>query len=74
MNWEDILLSELNYRFITDFEFYITTDHQRPMGNNAVMKHLERLLKMVSMPIRMEWLDKNPFASVIANWYYLKKH
>nr|WP_320000283.1 site-specific integrase [uncultured Draconibacterium sp.] len=67
MNREDIFLSELNYRFITDFEFYLRkhkpTDHQRPMGNNAVMKHLERLRKMVSMAVRMEWLDKDPFAA-----------
>ncbi len=67
MNREDIFLSELNYRFITDFEFYLRkhkpTDHQRPMRNNAVMKHLERLRKMVSMAVRMEWLDKDPFAA-----------
>lgn len=67
MNREDIFLSELNYRFISDFEFYLRkhkpTDHQRPMANNAVMKHLERLRKMVSMAVRMEWLDKDPFAA-----------
>lgn len=64
---DDIYLSELNYKFITDFEYYLRknkpTDHQRPMGNNAVMKHLERLRKMVNMAVRMEWLDKNPFAA-----------
>jgi site-specific recombinase XerD len=33
------------------------------MGNNGVMKHLERLRKMVNMAVRLEWLDKNPFAA-----------
>lgn len=64
---EDIYLSELNYKFITDFEYYLRknkpTDHQRPMGNNGVMKHLERLRKMVNLAVRLEWLDKNPFAA-----------
>uniref|UniRef100_UPI0032180AF1 site-specific integrase n=1 Tax=uncultured Draconibacterium sp. TaxID=1573823 RepID=UPI0032180AF1 len=64
---DDIYLSELNYKFITDFEYYLRknkpTNHQRPMRNNAVMKHLERLRKMVNMAVRMEWLDKNPFAA-----------
>ena len=41
----------------------IRSDHQRPMHNNAVMKHLERLRKMVTMAVRLEWLDKDPFAA-----------
>lgn len=61
----DINLSELNYKFITEFEFFLRkyqpTDHHKPMGNNAVMKHLERLRKMVTMAYRMEWIDKDPF-------------
>jgi site-specific recombinase XerD len=64
---DDIYLYELNYKFLADFEYFLRknkpTDHQRPMGNNAVMKHIERLRKMVNMAVRMEWLDKNPFAA-----------
>ncbi len=67
MKLDDIHLSELNYKFISDFEYYLKkhrpTDHQRPMGNNAVMKHMERLRKMVTMSVRMEWLDKDPFSA-----------
>ncbi len=67
MKRNDIFLSELNYKFITDFEYYLRkhkpTDHQRPMHNNAVMKHLERLKKMVTMAVRLEWMDKDPFAA-----------
>jgi site-specific recombinase XerD len=64
---DDIYLADLNYQFIADFEYFLRkhepTDHQRPMGNNAVMKHLERFRKMVNMAVRMEWLDHNPFAA-----------
>ncbi len=31
------------------------------MGHNTVMKHLQRLRKMVSLAYKMEWLDKDPF-------------
>ncbi len=64
---DDIYLYELNYKFLTDFEYFLRknkpTDHQRPMGNNAVMKHIERLRKIVNMAVKMEWLDKNPFTA-----------
>jgi len=60
-----MFLSGLSYKFITDFEFYLRNhkpmDHQRPMENNGVMKHLERFRKMVTMAVKMEWLDKDPF-------------
>lgn len=62
----DIFLSELSYRFITEFEYFLRNrkpvDHNRPLANNGVMKHLERLRKMIGMALRMEWLDKDPFA------------
>jgi site-specific recombinase XerD len=31
------------------------------MENNTVMKHIERLRKMIKMAIRYEWLEKDPF-------------
>lgn len=62
----DIALSELNYRFIMDFESYLQKyqprDHHKALGNNSVMKHMERLRKMVNMAVTMDWLDKDPFA------------
>lgn len=63
----DIYLHSLNYKFLVDFEYYLRTyvpvDHQSPMGNNTVMKHIERLRKMVKMAIRYEWLEKDPFVA-----------
>lgn len=61
----DINLTDLSYRFITDFEHYLRAyqpvDHHKPMANNGVMKHLERLRKMITMAVKMEWLEKDPF-------------
>ncbi len=61
----DIYLSELDYQFITQFEYFLRTyepvDHHKGMSNNGVMKHLERLLKMVRLGVKLGWLDKDPF-------------
>lgn len=55
----------MNYEFITNFEFFLRayqpTDHHKGMENNGVMKHLERLQKMVRLGAKLGWLDKNPF-------------
>ena len=61
----DIYLTDLNYQFISEFELFlrkhIPTDHQKKLQNNGVMKHLERLRKMVRLAVKMEWISKNPF-------------
>lgn len=62
----DISLAELNYKFILDFETFLSKhqpkDHQKPLHNNGIMKHIERLCKMVNMAVTMDWLVKAPFA------------
>ncbi|TDY11509.1 site-specific integrase [Meridianimaribacter flavus] len=62
---QDIYLSQLTYRFLVDFEKYLRSyvpeDHQKPMENNTVMKHIQRLRKMVTLAYKMEWIDKDPF-------------
>lgn len=62
---QDIYLSQLTFRFLVDFEkflrSYIPEDHQKKMENNTVMKHIQRLRKMVTLAYKMEWIDKDPF-------------
>ncbi len=62
----DMPILELNYSFISDFEHYLRNykpkDHHRPLNNNGIMKHIERLRKMVNMAVTMDWLVKDPFA------------
>ena len=52
----DIHLSQLSYQFITGLEMFLKAyqpkDHRKPMGQNTVMKHIERLRKMVNLAIK----------------------
>lgn len=61
----DIFLSQLNYKFLTDFEMFLRThvpgENQKPCGNNTVMKHIERFRKITSMAVRNDWLKQDPF-------------
>ena len=74
-NLEDFRLIDLNFSFIKDFEFFIKsyqpTDHQRKMGHNTAMKHLQRLRKMVTMAYHHEWIPKDPFVRFKSS--YVKK-
>jgi integrase len=58
-------LSELNYKFIQDFETFLRkrepVDHQKPLTNNGIMKHLERFRKMINLAYRLEWIHRDPF-------------
>lgn len=61
----DIGLNKLNYKFLTDFEYFIRNRqpdrHQRPLTNNGAMKHIERFRKMVNLAVKLDWLDRDPF-------------
>jgi integrase len=61
----DIYLKQLSYKFIIDFEQFLRTgksiNRSQPLNNNGVMKHLERLKKMMNLALRLEWIEKDPF-------------
>jgi integrase len=61
----DIYLKHLKYSFIIDFEQYLrkgpSLQNSNPLNNNGVMKHLERLRKLMNLAMDLEWLEKNPF-------------
>lgn len=69
---KDIYLKQLSYRFITDFEQYIRTykpkKARKTCTNNGTMKHLERLMKMTNLAVKLEWLDKDPFRNYKLNF------
>ncbi|MDB5135616.1 MAG: integrase [Mucilaginibacter sp.] len=62
---KEFYLSELNYKFIQDFEIFLRNhqpvDHQKPLTNNGIMKHLERFRKMINLAFRLEWIVRDPF-------------
>ena len=64
----DIYLKQLSYKFIIDFEQFLrngkSINRSQPLNNNGVMKHLERLKKMMNLALRLEWIDERPFCKV----------
>ncbi|MGO3181490.1 MAG: site-specific integrase [Aequorivita sp.] len=61
----NIYLKHLDYKFLCDFErflhAYYSKGHKRKMSHNTVMKHIQRLRKMVTLAYHLEWIDKDPF-------------
>ena len=61
----DVYLRTINYKFIVDFEYFLRNrkpvDHQKPMQNNGVMKHIERFRKVVGLAQKLDWLKIDPF-------------
>ncbi|MEX0314095.1 MAG: site-specific integrase [Allomuricauda sp.] len=62
---DDIYLKQLDYKFICDFEAFLhqfyPKGHPKAMGQNTVMKHIQRLRKIVTLAYHLEWLNKDPF-------------
>lgn len=61
----DIYLNQLDYKFICDFENFLhgfwPKGHPKAIGQNTVMKHIQRLRKMITLSYHLEWLQKDPF-------------
>lgn len=61
----DLLLDSLNNRFIMEFNIFLRTKKpekgQKPCGNNTVMKHMERLKKMIGIALNNGWMKNSPF-------------
>ena len=54
----DVFLKQLNYAFVIDFELYLQSIDG--LNNNGLMKHMERLKKLLKLALRLEWIDKDP--------------
>ncbi len=62
----DIPLQQIQYSFIIDFEVFLRDSKNhlskaRPLKNNGLMKHFERLNKLMNFAEKLEWVSKNPF-------------
>jgi integrase/recombinase XerD len=64
-NTTEILLQDLDYSFVLGFENFLRSyqpkHYQGKIGNNAVMKHIQRLRKMITLAYHLEWIDRDPF-------------
>ncbi len=58
-NTSDMYLTELNYKFITEFEHYLKT--VRKCNHNSTIKYIRNMRKVVNIALANEWLEKDPF-------------
>lgn len=58
---KDVYLTEVNHKFITDYEFYLKTVHN--LQHNSAMVNIKKLKKIVRLCVANDWLDKDPFKS-----------
>lgn len=56
---KDIDLKKLNFKFITDYEFYLKS--VRKCGHNSTMKYLANFKEIVLICVKNDWLEKDPF-------------
>jgi integrase/recombinase XerD len=77
MNISDIFLSQLNHKFLVDFEWFVQQNNflndGKPCGKNTMMKHIVRLRKIVNLAIKNEWIDRDPFAKFKVSYTQSKR-
>ena len=56
---DEMILDEIKYKFITDFEFYLKT--VRGCNHNSTLKYIRNFRKIINLAIANEWMDKDPF-------------
>lgn len=57
----DVYLTDVNYKFITDYEFYLKTIQK--LQHNSAMVNVKKLKKIIRICVANDWLDKDPFKS-----------
>jgi site-specific recombinase XerD len=55
----DMALSDLNYQFITDLEYWFKT--VRKCQHNTTMRYITNLRKIINLALANEWIEKDPF-------------
>lgn len=58
----DILLSEVNNKFIRKFDFFLKTT--KNCQQNSAIKHLKNLKKIIRIALANEWIKKDPFVGI----------
>ena len=61
----DIYLKDISYSFIISYETYLRNFKDKygntAIQNNTVMKHVQRLRKIIRLGVKLEWLKRDPF-------------
>src|SRR5580698_5656187 len=58
-NKTDVLLSELNGKFILDLDSYLRTIEK--LRQNAIAKNMQQLKRVIKISVDNSWLEKDPF-------------
>jgi site-specific recombinase XerD len=58
---QDVYLTEVNHKFITDYEFYLKSVQK--LQHNSAMVNVKKLKKIIRQCVANDWLDKDPFKS-----------
>ena len=56
---DDVLLQNLEYQFITEYEFFLKTE--RHLEHNTAMGNIKKLKKIVSQCVANDLIAKDPF-------------
>lgn len=59
---DDVLLEEVNHKFIVDYEFFLKT--KRNCCHNTATKYLKNFKKIIRIALANEWIRKDPFANI----------
>lgn len=58
-NLEDYKLKNIDYQFITKFEFFLKTT--RECNHNSSLKYINNFKKIIRIALANQWMDKDPF-------------
>jgi len=61
----DIDVKQIQYKFITDFEFWLKT--KRNCNHNSSIKYLTNFKKIIRICLNNSWLEKDPFVGFKMN-------
>lgn len=56
---EDFKLKDIDYRFITKFEFFLKT--VRNCNHNSALKYINNFKKIIRIALANQWMDRDPF-------------
>lgn len=59
---DDVLLEEVNHKFIMDYEFFLKTE--RNCSHNTATKYLKNFKKITRIALVNDWLKRDPFANI----------
>jgi site-specific recombinase XerD len=58
---DDLFLDELNFKFITDFEYFMKTEDS--VKHNTALRYIRCLKKIIILALNNEWITRNPFVN-----------